>query len=251
MKLQNWINWHRTAGFIATLFILMLAVTGVLLNHTDDFKLDEIYIDNETILDWYGIAPESAPVSYQSDGHWLTQIDNRLYLDDAEITGNPDQLQGVVTSMDIFILAFTHGLYLITQGGDLIEKITGRQNIPENIQGIGLGPAGGIIIRSSGSEFYTDQDMQTWSPYRKADSNWSVSEQPPSAMEKKLLHMYRGRGLTLEKLLVDLHSGRILGRIGVYLIDLVGIIFIILAFSGWCVWMKRRSIQNQINGKLK
>ena len=249
MKLQNWINWHRTIGFIATLFILLLTVTGLLLNHAGSMKLDRIYIDNNFLLDWYGLRPASAPVSYQTDGHWLTRIDNHLYLDDIEITGNPDQLHGAVTSGDIIILAFTHGLFLLTRQGDLIERLTGLQGVPGDLEAIGLGAQGEIIVRSEGSVFYTDKDMQTWKPYLKPGGNWSHINTAPAALEKQLLLMYRGRGLSLEKLLLDLHSGRFFGKAGTYLVDLACIIFIVLAISGWCVWMKRRSMQKKINGK--
>lgn len=249
MKLQNWITWHRTLGFIATLFVLMLTVTGLLLNHTGDLKLDQIYIENSILLDWYGLAPESAPVSYQADGHWLTQLDDHLYLDDIEITGNTEHLRGAVKSGDIIILAFAHSLYLLTQTGDLVEKVTGMQGVPGGLQGIGVGPDGEVLVRSDESVYATDLNMSIWKPYPQQDGNWSDSEKIPAVLEKKLLHMYRGKGLSMEKLLVDLHSGRILGKAGALLVDLAAVLFIILAISGWCVWLKRKSIQKQINGK--
>ena len=249
MKLQNWINWHRTIGFIATLFVLVLAVTGLLLNHTDDLKLDEIYIENDMLLDWYGLAPGAAPVSYQTDGHWLTRIDDRLYLDDIEITGNTARLRGAVSSNDILVLAFPHELFLLTQTGDLIEKVSSRQYVSEEIKQIGSGPEDKILIRSDGLVYATDTDMLAWEPYLKQGGDWSTSKKAPAALKKKLLHMYRGKGLSLEKLLVDLHSGRFFGRTGAFLVDLAAVLFVVLAASGWCVWLKRRSIQKQINGK--
>ena len=37
--------WHRGMGALAALFLLMLAVTGILLNHTLDLKLAERHLD--------------------------------------------------------------------------------------------------------------------------------------------------------------------------------------------------------------
>lgn len=250
MTIQDMINWHRTLGFIATVFIFVLVISGLALNHSGDLKLDEIYVENKMILDWYGIAPEKPPVSYRAGGRLVTQIDQRLYLDDAEISGNSESLKGAVEAADIIILAFTHSIHLLTQQGDLIEKMTGLQGLSGELQGLGLGPGGEIVIRSAGAVLYSDTDMQAWMPYPGSDCVWSVSEKPAGPLEKKLIRMYRGKGLSLEKLLGDFHSGRIFGRTGVYLVDLSGIIFVILSITGWWVWMKRRAIQKEINGRV-
>jgi len=248
MKLQNWINWHRTLGFAATIFVLVLSVTGLLLNHTNDLKLDEIYVENDMLLDWYGIAPEKSLLSYRSASHWLTQIDGRLYLDETEITGDSEKLLGTVMSGDIIIAAYMHSLYLFTQTGELIEKLTVQRGVPAELLGIGLGPEDEIIVRSHDSNYYTNAEMQDWMPYPKVFSNWSTSDSMPESMEKNILRIYRGKGITLEKLLIDVHSGRILGTAGAFLVDLAAIIFIVLAISGWCVWLKRRAMLRQLNG---
>jgi hypothetical protein len=250
MTIQDWINWHRTIGFIATLFILVLVVSGLALNHTGVLKLDRIFIENEMILDWYGIAPEKAPVSYRAGTHRITQIDSRLYLDEDEIQDNPEDLLGAVNSANIMVLAFSDSIYLITEQGDLIEKITRRQGLPEKLQGIGLGRDGAILIRSGAMVLYADMELQTWRPYLETAVNWSVSDQLPGALEKILIRRYRGKGLSLEKLFVDLHSGRMFGGAGVFLVDVSGIIFIILSITGWWLWIKRRALQKQINGRL-
>jgi hypothetical protein len=250
MTIQGWINWHRTIGFIATIFILFLVVSGLALNHAGDLKLDRKYIENEMILDWYGIAPQRAPVSYQAGSHRVTQIDNRLYLDEDEIQDNPEVLRGVVSSGQFMALAFSSSIYLITGQGDLIEKITREQGLPADLHAIGLGRDGEILIRSGHTVFYSDTDMQTWRQYPYSGGYWSGSDKLPGNLERTLIRKYRGKGLSLEKLLLDLHSGRIFGGAGVYLIDLSAIIFIILAVSGWWLWLKRRALQKKINSSL-
>ena len=98
--------------------------------------------------------------------------------------------------------------------------------------------------------FYSDTDMQTWRQYPYSGGYWSGSDKLPGNLERTLIRKYRGKGLSLEKLLLDLHSGRIFGGAGVYLIDLSAIIFIILAVSGWWLWLKRRALQKKINSSL-
>ena len=52
---------------------------------------------------------------------------------------------------------------------------------------------------------------------------------------------YRGYGLTLERVLLDLHSGRVLGSAGVLLVDAAAILFLLLAISGLWLWSRRRT----------
>jgi hypothetical protein len=250
MTIQDWINWHRIIGVIATVLILVLVITGLALNHINDLRLDEIYIENGTLLDWYGIAPEKALISYTAGNHRITQIDSRLYLNETEIPDNSEALQGAVILDDVIVLTFENSLYLITEQGELVEKITGVQSLPTTLQSVGLDNSGKIIIRAAGAVLYSDANMEVWKPYPGNNVNWSVSENLPESMEKNLVRLYRGRGLSLERAVADLHSGRIFGSMGIYLIDISGIIFIVLTGTGWWLWFKRRALQKEINGEL-
>ena len=50
-------------GLFAIALVIILAITGIMLNHTEAFKLDERYIKASWLLDWYGIKPEDEPVA--------------------------------------------------------------------------------------------------------------------------------------------------------------------------------------------
>jgi len=62
-------RWHRRAGIIAALFVAMLSITGIALNHNVDWGLNQKIVDNEIILSIYGVAPEA-----QSDFGYPTDI---------------------------------------------------------------------------------------------------------------------------------------------------------------------------------
>jgi hypothetical protein len=49
---------------------------------------------------------------------------------------------------------------------------------------------------------------------------------------------YRGRVLTLERLMLDLHSGRLFGLGGTWLMDIVAALLVILAASGMWLWSR-------------
>lgn len=250
MTIQDWINCHRTIGFVATVLFLVLVTTGLAINHIEDFRLDEIYIENDTLLDWYGITPGEALLSYSAGEHRITQIESRLYLNETGIPDNTQELRGAVILEEIIILAFTNSLYLITPEGELVEKITELEGLPPNLQSVGTAGGDKIIIRTPGAVLYSDMNLQTWKSYSGNDVQWSNPEKLPEFLETNLIRLYRGKGLTLERVIVDLHSGRIFGSLGIYLVDISGIIFMVLASTGWWLWIKRRALQKQIDREL-
>jgi hypothetical protein len=48
------------------------------------------------------------------------------------------------------------------------------------------------------------------------------------------------RWLSWERLLLDLHSGRLFGQAGVWIVDAVGVLLITLASSGTLMWWFHR-----------
>jgi uncharacterized iron-regulated membrane protein len=58
-------------------------------------------------------------------------------------------------------------------------------------------------------------------------------------LTERLRSDYQSRILPLERVLLDLHSGRIAGGAGVILMDLAAIILIFLIATGGWIWIKR------------
>src|SRR5260221_13933957 len=48
-------RWHARIGFSAMLFFLILAVTGLILNHGEGLGLDGRYVHAGWLARWYGI----------------------------------------------------------------------------------------------------------------------------------------------------------------------------------------------------
>jgi hypothetical protein len=51
---------------------------------------------------------------------------------------------------------------------------------------------------------------------------------------------FHGKGVSAKQLLSDMHHGRILGPAGVWLIDILSVLMLILALSGLWLWVKPR-----------
>ena len=149
MKLQDLVTWHKWLGVFATIFIIILSITGVMLIHTVDLNLQEKFVDSGWLLRWYEISPKNLPRSYAIDDRIFTQIDERLYLDNLELVGNDEVLLGAIKVDNEFVIAFENSLFLLTPEGELIERLTSLQGLPQGLLYMGLSLDDRIFIKTS------------------------------------------------------------------------------------------------------
>jgi hypothetical protein len=235
--------WHRTLGLCAGIFVLILAVTGLLLNHTEDMALDSRYVQSAWLLDWYGIAPPASSMSYAVGDHWVSQMGTRIYYDAAEIAGDATPLLGAVALPDMLVVATRGQLMLLTRGGKHIETLTGSPAVPAGIRTIGVtAPHSSerVVVRTAQGDYVADADLLQWQEHAVEDVRWAVASVAPPAITQRLLAAYRGTGLTVERVVLDLHSGRIVGSWGRWIMDIAAVVLIFLAATGVWMWLKQR-----------
>lgn len=233
-------NWHRKVGITAAIFVIMLVVSGLMLNHTDKLNLQNKFVKNNMLLNWYHIQPKGEAIGFVVNEHWFTQIDSRLYFDSKEITTHIDNLFGVISTSDGFVIALDENLLILTKTGEIIEGLSGADGVPSGIQSIGLSEGGDIVIRAAHGDYLANLETTEWHEQEGLIVNWSVPIEIPKDLNDQLLTLFRGTGLPLERIILDIHSGRILGNAGVLLVDFMAILFLLLAMSGVWVWYKRR-----------
>ncbi|RKZ47980.1 MAG: hypothetical protein DRQ48_07765 [Gammaproteobacteria bacterium] len=233
-------TWHRKVGITAAFFVLLLVVTGLLLNHTGSLNLQNIFVQSEKLLQWYHIQPEGQVKGFSVDQHWLTQIDGRLYFDQTELADHIDDLHGAVLISDGFVIALDRSLLILTQSGELVERLSGSEGVPPGIKSIGISSKEDIVIKAAHGDYIADLDATEWQEQEGLVVDWSVPDEIPENLSEQLLTLYRGKGLPLERVILDIHSGRILGQAGVFLVDFMAVLFLLLAMSGVWMWYKYR-----------
>lgn len=233
-------KWHRKVGITAVFFVMLLVVTGLLLNHTGKLDLQNIFVQNEKLLEWYHIQPKGQIKSFRVDQHWLTQIDSRLYFDRVELADHIKDLYGVVSISDGFVVALDGRLLILTHSGELVEGLSGSEGVPSGIKSIGLSSRADIVIKAAHGDYIADLDNTEWQEQEGLIVSWSVADEIPKKLSEQLLTLYRGKGLPLERVILDIHSGRILGQAGVLLVDFMAVLFLLLAMSGVWMWAKYR-----------
>jgi len=233
--------WHRYIGISVALVVVILSLTGLLLNHTETFKLDEKKLKSNILLDWYGLKLSPPTNSFKSGSHWVSQIEEQLYLDTRPLPHkNKSPLIGVVKTDGFIVIAFSLEIVLITNEGELIERITPAEGLPANIYRIGLNNLEQPVIDSSSGILYSTDGLLSWENLAVNNTQWSAERALPKQLSEEISHHFRQNIIPLERFILDLHSGRIFGVAGVFFVDVATLLFIFLAFSGFWLWLRQR-----------
>lgn len=235
-KLRSPYVWHRYAGVSVALIVLVLVTSGLLLNHGQDLRLDQRRVRWPWLLDLYGIqVPELR--SYATPHHWVSALDERVYVDGRPLGGRHPGLVGAVEGQDFVALAFPRAVLLLTTEGEVIERLDASIGVPAGISAVGRREAG-LVLRASGGGYAADATLSSWTPASTEGVAWSRTGHPPTAITARIARSYRGEGLPLERVLLDLHSGRLFGHAGVLVMDLAALALMGLAGSGLWMWLR-------------
>ncbi len=236
--------WHRRIGLIAFVLVIILAITGIMLNHTEVLKLDKTYINKSWLLNWYGIKPEGNPVSYKVDSHTISFWHQHLFFDGKDVLTTEQTIHGAIATQQFYIVAFDSKLVLLSKTGELVEQVDTATRF-SGIRRLGIEHKRPVIETSKGLYYIADQHILDWAVITAQGVNWSKTYRLNHAEHQRLLLTYQGNGLKLERIILDLHSGRIFGQYGIYLMDAAAIALLWLSLSGLWVWNSRRRKMRQ------
>jgi hypothetical protein len=233
--------WHRYIGLSAALFVIVLSATGLALNHTESLQMDSTHVQSELLLDWYGIQAPDNLGSYSAGPVLFTEVNERVFRDSEIIDGLSAPLVGAIDYQDLIIVATLDQLTLLNRTGELIESIGGAAGVPAGMKAIGITADGALVIHAAHGYYMTDENLLQWSETDTVEATWSTQSDTPPQLAQAIQANYRGNGLPLERVVLDLHSGRLFGDAGVLLIDAAAILFLLLAISGVWLWSRRRA----------
>ena len=242
-------QWHRLLGIVSALFVILLATTGILLNHTDALALHKRHIESPSLLSWYGFHLPDKSTSFQCDKIVVSQLNEQLYFNDKAIFVNPEKIIGSVYFGSMIVIADQYTLHLYTPKGELIENI----EIPKQPTYIGLSHNNqNLIVATRNGNFQTDTSLLQWQKTDRS-AEWANTIKIPQTLEQQLNRAYLGLGVSAERLLLDLHSGRFFGQYGVWFMDIVALAFCFLAMSGIFLWSQAefRKAKRKKNGQKK
>jgi len=228
-------RWHARIGFTAVVFFLFLAVTGFILNHGADLGLDARTVHASWLARWYGLAPEFPRDVFRSGRHDLVAANGRWLLDGRVSGEKLPQPVGLVELPGMLVVASSASLYLYGSDGALIDRLESNALPGAPVQAIGSG-AYQLVLRTALGTFES-RDVLSWRPAPRDAISWSAPEEL-SAAERERYAQLLSPGISLQRLLLDLHSGRFAGRYGPLAVDLLAVLLTVLSLSGAWLFLK-------------
>jgi hypothetical protein len=225
-RMQMIARWHRRFAVFIAIWILVLAVSGVLINHANDWGLDSTPLPGFLQSSIYGIETDSEAqcAEKEFEGVDCSAVFARLKLAAGEV------------------LLSEYDLYLLDGAGRLVEKLT-ASHLGLDTLDAGLHHDARIYLRDSRTTVSTDLELL---------ENEVLEPEARAALSGHdwLVRGERNSTITWERLLLDLHAARFLGPLATTFSDLMAVLILILAVSGsWLYRLRRNANGNGLSGR--
>lgn len=238
--------WHRRLGVASCLVLLLVALTGLLLNHTSDLHLSSQSVRWGWLHQLYGVDQSSEWVAYRyEDGFAAQAEDGTLYLNQMPAVSCSSDLLGVGIQEELqaTLIVCRSEWLLLASDGSLLERIGVTElGLPASPQRAGECDLS-VCVESEGGSVWradvVDYDAQAYS----GDVSWWNAHPLTSSQQSALNRLLAGRHLSWERVVLDLHSGRIAGSVGVWIVDLAAVVLIFLCGSGLWMWWRSRPLR--------
>lgn len=232
--------WHQRMGLVVALIVLFLAFSGLALNHSSNLELDSTPIASPVLLKWYGIGKPLIKSAYKANNQWAILIDKNLFINSESLLGHYSQLKGFVVQGGWSAVAADNQIILLNPDNEVIEALSTTSFLEKDLQQIGL-YNDRLVLDSGEQQLISDSNLIEWQISEGEQIKWSVPATPPEPLANELKTTVWLQTLSWERLLLDVHSGRILGNAGVYLMDFAAILLVMLALSGFMRWYLSKS----------
>ena len=230
---------HKFTGIAVCVFLIHLSITGIFLNHTEDLDLDEKYTASPMILALYNISIPNQKESFLVDSIFISRFGDQVFMDNQPIIKSENPITGVTLSNQVLFIAFPNEMVLLTQEGELIERISSTAELPQNIQKLGVSE--GILYLKTPNQLWQSSDQaQAWELSDSNFNDWSDEVIMPDQQTKQIEMYFSGKGVSLEQFFLDLHNGNIIKGFGKWLLDIIAIFLLLLSISGIWIWLKKR-----------
>lgn len=206
-------RWHRRFAIFISIWLILLAFSGLLINHANDWGLDSRPLA-KPLQKWvYGVEMQGADLCepLTREGIACEQLFARLQL-----------------PVGVLLLG-VRDLFLLDDSGQLVEKMNVRQFGLASLQAA-LREGSRIYLRDSNTVVLTSPDLLQGQVLDNATAaeldgkNWQLAES--------------GAGpISWERFILDIHAARFLGPVATVFNDLMAALILILAISG--LWLYR------------
>ncbi len=236
-------NLHRRIGISAVAFLLLFITTGLLLQHSSWFNLSDKHIAAPIAEALYKVRINTIK-NYKVGDHWISQAGALLYLDAVPVADvELNSLHGAIEDNSYLWIVGDNKLLLLSKQGEVMDKLSALEGLPGLVTRIGKDTKGGVVIGGLHNNWQAGEDLLEWRLHDQTRVNWSgegETPQVPARLQAAVFSHARNHLITWERLLTDLHSGRLFGKVGVVIADLAALLLVFLSATGVVLWLGRR-----------
>ncbi|MCR8921325.1 PepSY-associated TM helix domain-containing protein [Dasania sp. GY-MA-18] len=239
--LRPWLwRWHRRAGLAALIVVVLVTVTGLMLNHTSELSLGKTAVSNERLLGYYGIQTPKLS-SFAVNDVWFSGDDkSQLYFNEQLIGTCQQSLIAAVAHQGYYWLACQQQVIMLSPQGEVIDSLSAVYGLPVPIVKFGLCEQQ-LCLATAQRSFVMDAEQFIFTPVDAIQPLVNAEANLPLTIEQAIIRAYRGQGLSWERVLLDLHSGRLFGNAGVWIVDAAALLLLFLSLSGFVLWYQQYS----------
>jgi len=248
-------HWHARIGALAAVFFLFLSISGIALNHTDALHLAKTPVQAGWLMRWYGLKPAIPTHGYVFNDGYFAASDERWVLNGHELAAQDfsaykQNLVGAIAWGDMRAIASEDQLYLYLANGQQVDHIS-TPTLPETpIEKLGVINSEAmpkLVLKTAKGDF-ASEDGLAWQMLDKKRSSatnevvWASEQVLPKSLSSSLVKAF-SPSLPLERIVLDLHSGRFFGSYGPLVMDAAALLLMVLSLSG--VWIYLRSVRRR------
>jgi hypothetical protein len=231
---------HKYLGFTFSIFILHLTVTGILLTYPKTFKIEETYLSNFFILKKYNMDTHRQVYGVSDIEDEVVIIKNNIYLNSKFVDKFRNEIINILYQKKenkiIVLSKSTIGIYFFKNIDNELEinDIISLEN-NKKIKYLGLSLSDGIIFLKNDNEYYNFDDNYLPELVNEKDKNinWSKISMIDKKLAKYYLNIHQGKGVSLTRVLTELHNGKFFGSIFTLILFFSSLSLIFLTLSSF------------------
>lgn len=232
---------HRWSGITLLLPLTIACVTGLILNHTVDLDLSNRHVSADWIQERYGMSLDGDPKAFGIGGKahaatWDGQIFFRK-----KVVDDSSPLVGAVPLRDGTAVVTATSVHYFGLDGELIETLDPLALPATPISRAGRTRDLTLVLETESGSFTSDANLLGFTATPDSEEiTWSATVPPSASDLKQWKTAFSGDGIPLDRVILDIHSGRFFGTIGKWIYDLTVVGVLALSATGLVLFIRTR-----------
>lgn len=239
---------HRWIGLLASVWLLLLAVTGLLLQHADGLKLTQKPVKSVALLQWFEVVQFQQ--AWDLDNQRWFQVNNQIKWSDGEPWSVDSPVLDVIklnhknaAGLGEYVLVTSDVIYWANVEGELVYALDGLDGVPSAISQVAQ--VDNFLLIKAANQWYEVTPEASIQPASQSlltqlkDAHGGSMKPQPRSMSaaevEQQLPLFQSPSFTYDKVIHGVHSGL---KGSVWLNTLSALALLYLCLSGIYLFFK-------------